>query len=135
MSHAVECGGRCPKGRKAEDGPIDPKYPLKETPSAAYVQRTERNVRDSGATVLFSIERTLTGGSKKTMDFANKHHKPWLHLCAGNKTAADALRVFVEKHGVKVLNVAGPRASKEPGVGEFVMRILQLAFGKIAQVG
>jgi hypothetical protein len=43
--------------------------PLKETPSAAYLQRTEWNVRDSDATVLFSIEPTLTGGSLKTMDF------------------------------------------------------------------
>jgi hypothetical protein len=53
LEHSVECGGWCPKGRKAEDGPIDPKYPLKETPSASYLQRTERNVRDSDATVLF----------------------------------------------------------------------------------
>jgi hypothetical protein len=92
-------------------------------------------VRDSDATVLFSIDPTLTGGSLRTMEFARKHGKPPLHLCAGDKTAADALRDFVEKRGVKVLNVAGPRATKEPGVGEFVMRTLQLAFGKIAQVG
>jgi hypothetical protein len=39
-----------PKGRKAEDGPIDSKYPLKETPSASYLQRTEWNVRESDAT-------------------------------------------------------------------------------------
>jgi Circularly permutated YpsA SLOG family len=24
LAHGVECGGWCPKGRKAEDGPIDP---------------------------------------------------------------------------------------------------------------
>jgi Circularly permutated YpsA SLOG family len=53
LAHAVECGGWCPKGRKAEDGRIDPKYPLRETRSAAYIQRTEWNVRDSDATVLF----------------------------------------------------------------------------------
>ena len=127
-------GGWCPKGRKAEDGPIDPKYPLKEAPSAVYLQRTEWNVRDSDATVLFSIDPTLTGGSKKTMDFARKHNKPRLHLCAGDHAAADKLKVFTEEHRLKILNVAGPRASKEPGVGEFVMRTLQLAFGKIAQV-
>jgi hypothetical protein len=75
--------GIVPKGRKAEDGPIDSKYPLKETASAAYIQRTEWNVRDSDATVLFSIERTFTGGSKKTMEFASAHKKPCLHLCAG----------------------------------------------------
>src|ERR1700751_5720363 len=34
LAHAGECGGWCPKGRKAEDGRIDPKCPLRETPSA-----------------------------------------------------------------------------------------------------
>jgi hypothetical protein len=126
--------GWCPKVRKAEDGPIDPKYPLKETPSAAYLRRTEWNVRDSDATVLFSIEPTLTGGSLKTVDFARKHKKPWLHLCAGDNAAADKLEAFTEEHRANTLNVAGPRASNEPGVGEFVMRTLRLAFGKIAQV-
>jgi Circularly permutated YpsA SLOG family len=85
-------GGWCPKGRKAEDGSIDPKYPLKETPSASYIQRTEWNVRDSDATVLFSIDPALSGGSKKTLEFAHKHKKPHLHLCAGDNAAADKLR-------------------------------------------
>src|SRR5215472_1184066 len=118
LAHNVPCDGWCPKGRKAEDGPIDLKYPLKETPSSSYLQRTEWNVRDSDATVLFSIESALTGGSKKTMDFARAHKKPWLHLWAGDSTAADKLKAFIEEHRVKILNVAGPRASNEPGVGE-----------------
>jgi Circularly permutated YpsA SLOG family len=75
LAQGLECRGWCPKGPKAEDGPIDPKYPLKETPSAAYVQRTEWNMRDSDVTVSFSIEPTLTGGSLKTMDFARKQKK------------------------------------------------------------
>ena len=37
-------------------------------------------MRDSDATVLFSIEPTLTGGSKKTLAFAREHNSPWLHL-------------------------------------------------------
>jgi hypothetical protein len=114
---------------KAEDGPIDAKYPLKETPSASYLQRTEWNVRDSDATVLFSIAPTLTGGSLRTMEFARNHGKPHLHLCAGNDTSADDLRAFFEYHDVKVLNVAGPRASKEPKVGQFVMALLDEVLG------
>ena len=86
-------------------------------------------MRDSDATVLFSIQSALTGGSKKTVEFARKHKKPNLHLCAAGKAAAEKLRAFVEEHRVKVLNVAGPRASKEPGVGEFVIKILGEAFG------
>jgi hypothetical protein len=101
LAHGVECGGWCPKGRKAEDGPIDAKYPLKETPLGSYIQRTELNERDSDATVLFSIEPTLTGDSKKTMDFAQKHKKPRLHLCAADTAIAESLKAFVEEHGVK----------------------------------
>jgi Circularly permutated YpsA SLOG family len=129
LEHGVPCVGWCPKGRKAEDGPIDAKYPLKETPSASYIQRTEWNVRDSDATVLFSIDLTLTGGSKKTVELARKHRKPWLHLCAREKSAAEELSAFVEQHRVRVLNVAGPRASSEPGVGEFVITVLDKTFG------
>ena len=85
-------------------------------------------MRDSDATVLFSIDPTLTGGSKKTVEFAHKHNKLWLHLCAGDRVAADKLKGFIAENRVKILNVAGPRASKEPGVGEFVISILDKAF-------
>src|ERR1700751_3957397 len=95
LTHGVECGGWCLKGRKAEDGLIDPRYPLKETPSAAYLQRTEWNVRDGDATVVFSIAATLTGGSLKTVEFARKHNRPRLHPCAGDNAAADKLKVLI----------------------------------------
>ena len=116
------------RAERQRDGPIDAKYPLKETPSASYLQRTEWNVRDSDATVLFSVAPILSGGSKKTVEFAGKHKKPYLHLCADDEAAADKLKAFIDVHGVKVLNVAGPRASNELGVGEFVMRTLEKAF-------
>ena len=116
LTHGVECGGWCPKGRKVEDGPSDGKYPMKETPSASYLQRTEWNVRDSDATVLFSIEPALTGGSLRTMEFARKHGKPHLHLCAGNDTSAEKLRAFFERHEVKVLNVAGYGREQSQGL-------------------
>jgi hypothetical protein len=56
--------------RKAQDGAIAAKYPMFETPSAAYVLRTQRNFRDTGGAVIFSVERELTGGSKKAVEFA-----------------------------------------------------------------
>ena len=55
---------------------IDSRYNLQETPSSGYAQRTEWNVRDSDGTVVFSIAPLLTGGSKKTENFARQHHKP-----------------------------------------------------------
>ena len=99
---------------------------MKETPSANYVQRTEWNVRDSDGTVIFSIAEILTGGSKKTLEFAGKHRKPVLHVsrASGHLVAKAALRRFVDEHGITVLNVAGPRASKEPEVYGFVKAVL-----------
>ena len=64
LSRKLPCGGWCPKGRKAEDGIIPKTYPLRESTSTSYLQRTEWNVRDSDGTVLFSVSPTLTGGSK-----------------------------------------------------------------------
>ena len=58
-----------------------------------------------------------------------KHKKPRLHLYAGDNAAAGKLKAFTEEHRVRILSVAGPRASNDPGVGEFVMRTLQVAFG------
>ena len=48
----IEAGGWCPRGRRAEDGPIEERYPLRETWSRTYSQRTEWNVRDSDATLI-----------------------------------------------------------------------------------
>ena len=123
--------GWCPKGRKAEDGVIGGQYQLVETPSANYLQRTEWNARDSDATVIFTIASTLTGGSKRTAEFAAKHHKPFLHLprhSSSYEPPALILQRFVEDNCVRVLNVAGTRASKEPEVWKFAYETLEAAF-------
>ena len=125
IRNGVAHGGWCPKGRKAEDGPIDSSYQLKETPRADYLQRTEWNVRDSDGTVIFTMAEVLSGGSKATAKFTAKHRKPCLHLSAVMKQiAAEQLRSFLQKNRVQVLNVAGTRGSKEPAIEEFVMEIL-----------
>jgi hypothetical protein len=62
------------------------------------------------------------------VEFARKHKKPHPHLCAGDNAAGDKLRAFIEERRVKILNVVGPRASGEPGVGEFVECTLDKAF-------
>ena len=72
IAHGIPHGGWCPAGRKAEDGTIDLRYQLKETPSSNYVQRTEWNARDSDGTVVFSSAPLLTGGSKKTVELVEK---------------------------------------------------------------
>ena len=92
------------------------------------MQRTKWNVRDTGGTVIFSTGPVLTGGSKKTVEFAAKHNKPCLHIHSGQADAAQSLRDFVADNEIATLNVAGPRASKEPEVGKFVKELLDAAF-------
>lgn len=124
--------GWCPLGRLAEDGPLAPQYRLQETPSARYAERTEWNVRDSDATVAFTLAPTLVGGTKLTADLAATMGKPLLHLCAANAgplEAAVALRRFLGEQKVARLNVAGPRASQEPQIAAYVDAVLTAALG------
>jgi hypothetical protein len=108
---------------------------LRETPSAELTQRTEWNVRDADATVLFSMEEELTGGSLKTRELARLHGKPFLHLTPHVAERVERLRAFIAAHKVRVLNVAGPRASQAPGVAAFVRETLEAGFGRWASTG
>ncbi|MDB6067045.1 MAG: dihydroneopterin aldolase [Pedosphaera sp.] len=119
-------GGWCPKGRISEAGVIPPRYQLNETPSADYLQRTEWNVRDSDATVIFTIAPALSGGSKATADFAAAHQKPWLHISQDRDAAASVEKLvrFLADHHLKTLNVAGSRESEEPSIRNFVQKVL-----------
>jgi Circularly permutated YpsA SLOG family len=131
IKRGIPHGGWCPKGRRAEDGTIDQRYNLVETPSDDYSQRTEWNVRDSDATAVFSILRELHGGSLLTIELAEQYNKPVIHLCKEDEPAdhAQELRSFIEKFRINILNVAGPRESDEPGVYHFVSQILDQALG------
>jgi hypothetical protein len=122
--------GWCPRGRLAEDGPLEARYELRETPTANYAERTACNVRDSDATVLFTTRPELTGGTRLTAEMATDQGKPLLHLCrasAGPLEGAVELRKFLADHRVTRLNVAGPRASQDPDVAAFVEAVLAAA--------
>jgi hypothetical protein len=126
IAHGVAHGGWCPNGRRAEDGVLAEHYRLTETPSQRYSQRTEWNVRDSDATLIVSVSPQLTGGSRSTREFARAHAKPCLHV--SGDAAPAKVRRFLAKHRVRVLNIAGPRASKEPDVYELVIALLDQVF-------
>ena len=115
LAHDVPVGGWCPKGRRAEDGPIPDRYPLKETPSAAYEQRTAWNVRDSDGSLLITDGR-LEGGTALTKKEANRRGRPVLHVRLSDPVPVPMIRAWGEDHDVRVLNVAGPRASEVDGI-------------------
>lgn len=79
----VSHGGWCPKGRKAEDGEIDGRYNLRETPSADYPQRTEWNVRDSDGTGdLTTCASVLSGDAQGQQRLLSNLHAPAEQLVA-----------------------------------------------------
>lgn len=130
IAHGIPHGGWCPRGRLAEDGALEGCYELRETPEEQYPQRTEWNVRDADGTVIFSIAPELTGGSKLTAELAADLKKPWLHLSQlrDGLEAVGRLRAFVLANHIRVLNVAGARASNEPSVARFVIETLEGLF-------
>jgi hypothetical protein len=125
IARGVQHGGWCPKGRRSEDGVIDARHALKETPSSGYLQRTEWNVRDSDATIIFTTDDRLEGVSKRTAEIADRLGKPWLHFRPG--VHPKFIARFLEVHNVKTLNVAGKRASASSDIGGAVTYALNAA--------
>lgn len=124
IAKGIPHGGWCPKGRKAEDGRTSEEYQLQETVSADYPERTERNVIDTDGTVIFTLAPKPGRGSRLTIRLAERYGKPWLHLHTETSEPATMLASFIQGHRLSLLNVAGSRASKEPGIGHFVHEIL-----------
>lgn len=137
LEHGLPHAGWCPQGRRAEDGPLAPCYQLEETPSHRYSQRTKWNIRDSDATVVFTVAREPQGGTALTLDVARNTGKPVMHLArdaeAMGPTAsairrqAERLCEFLQAHDVTTLNVAGPRESQEPEAARHAIAVLSSA--------
>lgn len=121
LAAGFPCGGWCPRGRRAEDGVIDARYPLIETPGRSYIERTRANVRQADATLVLCFA-PLAGGTKEAVEYAGEVAKPVLVIdLAGDEAAAARLArivMWLEAGAVRVLNVAGPRESGHPGIGD-----------------
>ena len=127
QASGIETGGWCPKGRRAEDGAIPAAYPLDETETADYEDRTRLNVRDSDATLIITQgldKDPLAGGALLTAEEALKLGRP--HRVAGLDQAPDAQAVarWIGETGARVLNVAGPRESEAPGITDAAQAFL-----------
>jgi len=116
LKAGVPCVGWCPPGCVAEDGVIGVRYGLVPLDRGGYAERTRRNVADSDATLILYFGE-LEGGTALTAACCETLGKPLLLIDALTllpRQAAEQARAFVVRHGVRRLNVAGPRASKMP---------------------
>lgn len=121
--NGIAHGGWCTKGRRAEDGRIPDRYALQEMPQHNYLQRTKRNVREAEATLIITSSSELLGGSLFTRDYANKLGKPCVHVYQADGWRR-RMKPISDLQSIRVLNVAGPRASKAPGIERFVYEVL-----------
>lgn len=125
----IECGGTCPAGRKAEDGIIPEIYPLTELPSTVYSDRTRQNVIDSDATLVLHFGQ-LEGGTAFTQRCCMRENKPCVVIDVSRNehvVLVHQILEFIKQHKVRVLNVAGPRASKVPVAQEQTRRLIAAA--------
>jgi hypothetical protein len=136
---AVEAAGWCPRGRRAEDGIIDRRFPLRETPDSDPAQRTEWNVRDADATLILH-RGPFSRGTALAARCAERLGKPLLAVdLASAPVSVDAIRDWLQQHRVRVLNVAGPRESEAPGITDqsraLIKRLLRSLREDVAVVG
>jgi len=120
-------GGWIPKGRLTEKGTLPDKYKLTEMPDTSYASRTEQNVIDSNGTIIIS-HGPLSEGSEYTRQMAIKHHRPWLHIDLDQTPAfksATLISSWIDKNNIEILNVAGPRASKDSQIYSAVLKLIE----------
>jgi hypothetical protein len=119
LASGVMCGGWCPAGRAAEDGVISASYPLTETTSSDPAERTERNVRDSDATLILR-RRGPSGGASPGTDLtvrtARRVGRPLLIRDLSSQVDARAILTWLRINRIGVLNCAGPRETEAPGI-------------------
>jgi hypothetical protein len=126
IEHGIEHGGSCPRGRRAEDGAIPVRYRLNELGSASYRARTRENVNAADATPVLNVG-PLDGGAALTVRFAEQTRKPCIVIDLAQPSAGRMVASWLPHLRPRVLNIAGPRESKRPGVGRLARAALDEA--------
>jgi hypothetical protein len=121
-------GGWCPRGRRAEDGVIPDHYQVQEHPSEHYVDRTRQNVIDSDGTLVLYGNR-LEGGTLLTARFAEEQGKAVFRVRLTGRVSYIACIEWLAAEEIRVLNVAGPRASKDSQIYQKSVAYLRTLLG------
>ena len=129
----IPTGGWMPLHFQAEDGPDGSPgrlYGAKAMPTGSYAARTARNVRESDETIWFGS--TDTPGAKTTLEVCELWRKPVMIIEPHRSIQPSAAVQWLRNHPqIQVLNCAGNRESKNPGIGERVEKFLMAVFKRI----
>ena len=126
----IPIGGFIPSDRWAEDGRIPDHYVgLSDSGATDPAVRTRLNVENSDGTVILTRGRPK-GGSSLTVKIARELGRPRLHIDLSKlspDSAAERIRLWIDSFEIEILNVAGSRESKEPGIYDEVRNVLMSA--------
>jgi hypothetical protein len=120
-------GGWVPGGRTDEIGRIPALYGDLPEASVDPADRTRRNVEQSDATLVICRGRPI-GGTATTVQACRALAKPHLVVDLAMESSAEAVaRVAGWLADVQpaALNVAGPRASQDPGIYDLAAELLR----------
>lgn len=113
----IPTGGTVPKGCRTDAGPntdLITVYGCVESPYASYPPRTEDNVRDSDATIIFGD--SSSPGGKLTQRLCKDYGKRVFRMEAVPNAVPEDLAAWLRYYRVTTLNVAGNRERTNPGI-------------------
>jgi len=121
----IATGGLVPRGWKTELGakPALKRCGFTESSSADYAVRTRQNVEQSDATLIFATNPN-SDGTRLTVDHAKKIGKPFLAVNPFAPEAVESVGPWLRAKQPAVLNVAGNRESKAPGIARQAEKVL-----------
>ena len=132
----IETGGYLPKGWLTESGPrpeYEQLYAVREHPQPGWVARTESNVLGSRATVILTLDGgCLSGGTGKTWSFCRYWNRPHYIQDVSIESGTILLAQWLDGH--EIVNFAGPRESKRPGIEEQAEKFLTETFAMLLPV-
>lgn len=125
MTLGLKTGGWVPRGWRTDEGaaPWLAELGLKEHSSDRYPPRTFQNVRDTDGTLVFGDR--FSSGSKLTIDYCRDAGKPtfcqdWrsglVWTDEEKEQNAEDFRKWLKHRRIRVLNGAGNRERKQPGI-------------------
>jgi len=137
LERGLRIKGYCPQGRLAFDGPLDRRYPLTETATPEYKERTRLNAALADATVIFDAVVPFSPGTSTAMGSIRENRKPHAILKNFPDVERDAAELceFLRLQHPRSLNVAGNAERRTPGIYAHVKTVLARAYEEMAREG
>lgn len=131
----IQTGGWVLRNNKTETGDrpdLITLFDLTELNSRSYPQRTLANVNEADATWIFFYKK-LDGGTELTVNYCQQLKKIYLlvDLASDEEYQVDRMIAFLNAAKPEILNIAGNRESKSPGIQEKVRFLLEKVFNSV----